>query len=107
MHIKGLVMVAWELFRRKAAAQKMVKSGRFEIERNVKIAYLEFSLSASVLELIHTEIPENLRGMGLASALAETALKWAREKNVKVDVVCPSVQAYVAKHPEYSDLILL
>ena len=57
-------MVAWELFRRKAAAQKMVKSGRFEIERNVKIAYLEFSLSASVLELIHTEIPENLRGMG-------------------------------------------
>jgi uncharacterized protein len=59
-----------------------------------------------VLELIHTEVPENLRGVGLASSLAETALRWAREKNLKVDIICPSVQEYVAKHPEYSDLVL-
>jgi uncharacterized protein len=66
----------------------------------------EYSLSGNVLELIHTEVPENLRGMGLASSLAETALRWAREKNLKVDIICPSVQEYVAKHPEYSDLVL-
>jgi uncharacterized protein len=59
-----------------------------------------------VLELIHTEVPENLRGMGLASSLAETALRWARKKNLKVDIICPSVQEHVARHPEYSDLVL-
>jgi len=42
--------------------------------------------------------------MGLA--LAEHALKWARENNMKVDIVCPIVEEYIAQHPEYSDLVL-
>jgi uncharacterized protein len=85
---------------------QQVISGRLEIERNGEIAYLEYSLSGNVLELSHTEVPEKLRGMGLAASLAENALRWARDKNLKVDVVCPTVQAYLAKHPEYADLIL-
>jgi hypothetical protein len=36
----------------------MVTTGRFEIERNGEIAYLEYSLSPGVLELIHTEVPK-------------------------------------------------
>jgi uncharacterized protein len=98
-------MVAWGIFRRKPQPQK-VTTGRIEIERDGQVAYLEYSLSGNVLELIHTEVPENLRAMGLASSLAETALRWAREKNLKVDIICPSVQQYVARHPEYSDLVL-
>jgi uncharacterized protein len=98
-------MVAWGIFRRKPQLQK-VTTGRIEIERDGQVAYLEYSLSGNVLELIHTEVPENLRAMGLASSLAETALRWAREKNLKVDIICPSVQQYVARHPEYSDLVL-
>lgn len=85
---------------------QQVTTGRIEIERNCEIAYLEYSLSGDTLVLIHTEVPRNLRGMRLASVLAETALKWAREKNLKVDIVCPSVQAYVTKHPEYSHLVV-
>ena len=63
-------------------------------------------MSANVLELTHTEVPEKLRGMGLASSMAETALSLTREKGLKVDIICPTVQEYVAKHPEYSDLVL-
>ena len=99
-------MVAWVIFRHKHLPQQKVTTGRFEIERNGEVAYLEYSLSENVLGLIHTEVPENLRGMGLASSLAETALHWARENNLKVDIICPSVQAYVAKHPQYSDLVM-
>jgi uncharacterized protein len=99
-------MVEWRIFRHKPLPQQMVTTGRFEIERNGEAAYLEFSLSENVLELTHTEVPEKLRGMGLASSLAETALHWARENNLKVDIICPAVQGYVAKHPEYSDLVL-
>jgi uncharacterized protein len=99
-------MVAWGIFRHKPLPQQKVTTGRFEIERNGEVAYLEYSVSPNVLELIHTEVPEKLRGMGLASSLAESALQWARENNLKVDVICPIVQEYVAKHPEYSDLVL-
>jgi predicted GNAT family acetyltransferase len=94
----------WKIFRAKAPVK--VITGRFEIDQNGEAAYLEYSLSGNVLELIHTEVPKDLRGQGFASSLAETALQWAKERNLKVDVVCPLVAAYIEKHPEYSDLIL-
>jgi uncharacterized protein len=96
----------WGIFRRKPQPQQKVTTGRFEIERNGEVAYLEYSLSDNVLALIHTEVPEKLRGMGLASSLAEEALRWARDNNRKVDIICPVAQEYIAKHPEYSDLVL-
>jgi predicted GNAT family acetyltransferase len=96
----------WQIFRRQPRPQQKVTNGRFEIERNGEVAYLDYSLAGNILTLSHTEVPENLRHMGLASSLAETALHWARERNLKVDIVCPTVQQYIAKHPEYADLVL-
>ena len=96
----------WEIFRRKPRVQQKVTTGRFEIERDGEVAYLEYSLSGNILVLSHTEVPERLRHTGLAASLAETALHWAREHNLKVDIVCGTVRQYVAKHPEYSDLML-
>jgi uncharacterized protein len=96
----------WEIFRRKPLPQQKVTTGRFEIEQSGEVAFLEYSLAGNILELIHTEVPEKLGHMGLASSLAETALDWAREHNLKVDIVCPTVQQYISKHPEYSDLVM-
>jgi uncharacterized protein len=96
----------WKIFHRKPRLPQKVTIGRFEIERNGEVAYLDYTLAGNILTLSHTETPEKLRHMGLASSLAETALRYAREHNLKVDIVCPSVQQYIAKHPEYSDLVL-
>jgi uncharacterized protein len=94
----------WNIFHRKPPPEQKVTTGRFEIEQGGQTAYLEYSLAGNILELIHTEVPEGLRHTGLASALAENALRWAREHNLKVDIVCPTVRRYVEQHPEYSDL---
>jgi predicted GNAT family acetyltransferase len=99
-------MVAWGLVGRKPPTPQKVTTGRFEIERDGEVASLEYSMTGNVLALIHSEVPDKLRGLGLASLLAENALRWARQNNFKVDVICPLVQEYVAKHPEYSDLVL-
>ena len=90
----------------KGVSVRNVTSGRLEIERDGQVAFLEYSLDGNVLELIHTEVPPALRGMGLASSLAQKALDWARENNYRVDVICPFVRQYVTKHPEYSMLIM-
>jgi uncharacterized protein len=103
---KNILMFLWGIFRPKPLPLQKVESGRIEIERNGEVASLEYSLSGNILELIHTAVPKRLRGMGLASSLAETALQWAREDKLQVDIICPSVQAYVVRHPEYSDLIV-
>src|SRR6476659_2185408 len=67
-----------ELIHPKPLPLQNVISGRIEIGQDGNVAYLEYSLGGNVLELIHTEVPRELRNLGLASMLAERALKWAR-----------------------------
>jgi len=98
--------MTWSVFRRKPLPQQQVTYGRFEIEHDGAVAYLEYSLSGNVLELIHTEVPEKLRHKGLSAFLARDALNWAREHGLKVDIVCPIVREYVSAHPEYADLVM-
>jgi predicted GNAT family acetyltransferase len=99
-------MLGWKMTSHSPQEPQKVTTGRFEIERDGEVAYLEYTLTAHVLGLIHSEVPENLRRKGLAASLAETALQWAREKNLKVDVICPAVLDYISTHPQYSDLVL-
>ena len=95
-----------KLFGKPDKVTQQVTNGRFEIESDGNVAYLEYALAGKVLELIHTEVPDSMRGRGVASELAQSALQWAREHDVKVDVICPLVAGYLRKHPEYSDLLL-
>ncbi len=95
-----------KIFSSKKPAPELVTTGRFELERDGQVASLQYTVAGHVLALLHTEIPEALRGSGIASTLAQTALDWAREHHMKVDVVCPFVAAFLVTHPEYSDLIL-
>lgn len=92
--------------RRTAEPKQQVTEGRFEIEENGRIAFLEYSLAGNVLRLIHTEVPQELQGKGIASELAKSALDWAREHGKKVDVICEFVDAYLKRHAEYADLVL-
>lgn len=81
-------------------------AGRFEIEHDGHVAFLEYNLVGNVLQLIHTELPKEIEGLGLASELAHEALEWARANGKRVDVICEFVAAYLRKHPEYADLVL-
>jgi len=90
--------------REKPSAQK-VTNGRFEFEQDGHVAWLEYNLAGDILQLIHTEVPEALRGKGVAATLAQSALEWAREHHVKVDVIGDSVLAYLKGHPEYEALV--
>ena len=95
-----------KIFGNKKPAAELVTTGRFELERDGHVASLQYTVAGHVLALLHSEIPEALRGSGIASTLAQTALDWAREHHMKVDVVCPFVAAFLENHPEYSDVIL-
>jgi uncharacterized protein len=82
------------------------RRSRFELEDNGEIAYLEFETdSGGWITLWHTEVPPLLRGRGLAGELAKTALEYARDNKLKIDVICPVVADYIEKHPEYRTLV--
>jgi predicted GNAT family acetyltransferase len=86
--------------------KRNVTRSRFELEEMGETAYLEFDLdSAGWITLLHTEVPEALRGRGIAGELAKTGLEYARDNQLKVDVVCPLVANYISKHPEFEPLV--
>jgi uncharacterized protein len=94
------------IFKHDKPAAELVTTGRFELERYGHVATLLYTLAGHVLGLIETEVPEALKGTGTGSALVKSALDYAREHHLKVDVTCPFVAGYLKKHPEYSDIVL-
>lgn len=86
--------------------KRSVTRNRFELEEMGETAYLEFDMdSAGWITLLHTEVPEALRGRGIAGELAKTGLEYARDNQLKVDVICPLVANYISKHPEFQSLV--
>jgi len=83
-----------------------VTRSRFEIEQDGQTSYLEFDTDGhGWLTLWHTEVPEELRGRGLAHELVTTAFQYAKDHHLKVDVICPIAHHIVETHPEFQPLL--
>ncbi|MGC2637681.1 MAG: GNAT family N-acetyltransferase [Acidobacteriaceae bacterium] len=83
-----------------------VTRSRFELPQDGKTAWLEFETDdLGLMTLWHTEVPEVLRGRGIAQELVTTAFQYKKDRGLKVDVVCPYAQPIVATHPESQALV--
>ena len=78
---------------------------RYEVTIDGQTAILNYARRPGSIELIHTEVPAELRAHGLASALARKALEDARAAGVRVIATCPYVRTFVQRHPEYASLV--
>lgn len=74
---------------------------RFEIHAEGHIAFEDYALFDGGIAYLHTEVPPELGGRGIASFLIQYLLDDAAAKGLKVKPVCPVVRAYIEKHPEY------
>ena len=79
-------------------------TNQFEIQTDAGLALLRYSRYGNIIDLVHTEVPEELAGKGLASVLAKFALDYARANNLSVIATCPFVRTYMSRHHEYDDL---
>lgn len=79
---------------------------RFELDADGVTAFMNYQLGDGVISLNHTETPVAARGRGIASELVRGALAIARARGLKVVPRCPFVRAYLAQHPEDSDLMV-
>lgn len=79
-------------------------NNRFFITVDGAEAFVEYSLSANVIELYHTYTPPQLRGRGLAEKVVRAALEYAKENKLKVIPSCSYVAVFLQRHPEYSEL---
>lgn len=81
--------------------------GEFYIELEGKKAFLKYYIhrGRSVLMIMETYTPPELRGRGIASTLMKHVLEYAKSINLKVHPLCSFAKHYIDKHPEYRELL--
>jgi predicted GNAT family acetyltransferase len=80
------------------------EASRFAVEAGGRTAVAEYRRDGDQVVFYHTEVPEGLQGEGVAGALAQTALDWARAEGLRVIPECSFIRGWIERHPEYQDL---
>ena len=78
---------------------------RFTVEEEDSEAFVEYAREGDVLVIVHTIVPKEMGGRGIAGRLVEAALQHAREQGLKVRPDCSYAEAYLRKHPEHAGLL--
>ena len=83
-----------------------VKLQRFEWQTgNAPLAFLSYTHEGERAVLDHTFVPDDLRGQGIAAALARAALNEARQRRWKIVPRCSYVAGFIERNPEFADLV--
>jgi len=80
-------------------------ASRFEADVAGRLAVCAYRLTDGVLYLTHTEVPGAAQGQGIAAALVQQTLDWARREGLRVRPQCSYVASYMRRHPETRDLL--
>lgn len=55
--------------------------------------------------LVHTEVAPEFEGQGIGGRLVAGTLDDIRSRGLQIVPRCPFVRSYLARHPEYADLV--
>lgn len=80
--------------------------GVFYIEQDgTRVAEMTYQRSGDAGILIdHTLVDPRLRGQGVARALLDAAVAWARQRNVRISATCSYVIAQFARDTSLADV---
>ena len=81
-------------------------ASRFEAAVGDAVAFSTYRLGKRTIAFLHTEVPESLRGRGIAERLVTAALDSARSRGLLVIPLCPYVAAFLKRHEEYQDIVV-
>lgn len=77
----------------------------FETIINGRKAELQYRIRENTVFYMHTGVPKELEGQGIATALAKFGLDYARVNGYQIVVYCPFVVKFIKSHHEYLDLL--
>ena len=64
-----------------------------------------YRLADGRLVFIHTEVPTEFSGHGIATELAQGTFEILRASGRKAILICPFMVHFFTKHPEYADIV--
>ena len=78
---------------------------QFEIQMNGFISKIPYNIKDDMMALLNTEVPDELKGRGVASILALYALNYAKDHHLKISTHCPFITRYIKEHPEWKSYV--
>ena len=78
---------------------------RFEMVVDADTAIITYKQTHDKIYLLHTEVPPELEGKGVATAIIEKTLNYIEKDHLKLIPLCPFVVAYIKRHPEWKSLL--
>lgn len=75
---------------------------RFETTADGVVAYTEYTLREGTLDIMHTIVPEEISGRGIAAALVKATFDYAVTEGLICAGSCPYAAKWLSTHPEYS-----
>jgi len=69
------------------------------------IAVAYYKVEDGRVVLLHTEVPQELSGLGYGSRLARGVFEALRRDRKRVNAKCPFMSSYATRHPEYAALL--
>ena len=80
---------------------------RFETQVEGETAVLDYARQGDTMIILHVGVPDAIGGRGIAGALTQAALDSARAEGLRVVPQCAFAEAYVRRHPEYADIVVI
>src|SRR4051812_24790485 len=67
--------------------------------------FAEYRDRGEAISFVHTVVDDGYEGRGLGGRLVSAALDDVRSRGLAALPFCPFVRGYIARHPEYLDLV--
>ena len=83
-----------------ALVEHNAAGSRFEARVAGHLCVADYRVADGVMQMTHTYVPPPIQGHGIAAALVDAALAYARAKGLRVDPQCSYVRAYMRRHPD-------
>ncbi len=78
---------------------------RFEATVPAGLCHADYRRVGATLHMVHTEVPREVEGRGIAGELVQAALDYAAANGLKVMPLCSFVRGYMRRHPESHALL--
>jgi hypothetical protein len=78
---------------------------QFEMEVEGQKAVIVYSEHHFTITLLHTEVPPDLEGKGVATAIIEKTLSYLEKNHFRLIPLCPFVVTYIKRHLEWKMIL--
>jgi hypothetical protein len=80
---------------------------RFVLEADGAVAELDYEVEGNRLILVHTQVPEELGGRGIAGRLVAAGVQRARRDGLTIAPWCPYARRWLRDHADQTDGITI